>query len=102
MIFGNNFFSPAEAAAAVADHYDALDPFYRRVWGEHVHHGLWQTGKEDKDDAVAALCRLVLARVEIKTSERVCDVGCGYGALARMIANEFGGQVTGLTVSTAQ
>jgi tocopherol O-methyltransferase len=86
----------------VADHYDALDPFYRSVWGEHVHHGLWQTGKENQEDAVLALCRLVLARAEVKAAERVCDVGCGYGALARMIVNEYGGEVTGVTVSAAQ
>ena len=102
MILRNTFFSPAETVSAVADHYEQLDPFYRSVWGEHVHHGLWQTGKEDKSDAVVALCRLVLARAEFKAGERVCDVGCGYGALARMIVNEFGGEVTGFTVSAAQ
>ena len=28
--------------ASVADHYDELDDFYREIWGEHVHHGLWR------------------------------------------------------------
>jgi len=36
----------SQNAVAVADHYDELDPVYRRVWGEHVHHGLWATGRE--------------------------------------------------------
>jgi len=22
------------------------DRFYREIWGEHVHHGLWRSGKE--------------------------------------------------------
>ena len=35
-----------QSAAAVADHYDELDPFYREIWGEHVHHGYWATGRE--------------------------------------------------------
>ncbi|MFO0822257.1 MAG: methyltransferase domain-containing protein [Gemmataceae bacterium] len=26
----------------VADHYQELDRLYPRVWGEHVHHGLWR------------------------------------------------------------
>jgi tocopherol O-methyltransferase len=30
----------------VAGHYDELDHVYREVWGEHVHHGLWRTGRE--------------------------------------------------------
>lgn len=34
----------SQNAVAVADHYDELDPIYRWVWGEYVHHGLWATG----------------------------------------------------------
>ncbi|MBW8754357.1 MAG: SAM-dependent methyltransferase, partial [Sphingomonadales bacterium] len=35
-----------QTAAGVALHYDELDPAYRRIWGEHVHHGYWLTGRE--------------------------------------------------------
>ncbi len=35
----------------VADHYEELDRIYREVWGEHVHHGLWRTGRESKGTA---------------------------------------------------
>lgn len=91
-----------ELVAEVADHYDTLDPFYRTVWGEHVHHGLWITGKETKDEAVEALCQLVLEKLQVQPDDRVCDVGCGYGALARMLSRQYGAQVTGLTVSTHQ
>ena len=41
----------------VADHYDELDPFYREIWGEHVHHGLWESGKETIEEAVVNLVR---------------------------------------------
>ena len=40
-----------QTAAAVAAHYDELDPFYREVWGEHVHHGYWATGRESPEAA---------------------------------------------------
>ena len=33
-------------SSAVAGHYDELDHFYRDVWGDHVHHGLWRRGSE--------------------------------------------------------
>ena len=101
MICTNRYFSAADTRAAIADHYDALDPFYRKVWGEHVHHGLW-TGSEDKDEALGALYRLICDRIQVKAGERICDVGCGYGALARLLAREFDARVTGLTVSRRQ
>ena len=102
MIWTSRYVSPADTRAAIADHYDALDPFYRTVWGEHVHHGFWATGNEDKDEAVGALCRLICERIETKRGERICDVGCGYGAMARLLARQFEAQVTGLTVSQRQ
>lgn len=36
----------ASLEAGVAGHYDALDVFYRDLWGERLHHGLWLTGRE--------------------------------------------------------
>jgi tocopherol O-methyltransferase len=86
----------------VASHYDDLDPYYRRLWGEHVHHGLWETGRESALDAVAKLSRHVAKRALIKNGVRVCDVGCGYGGTARLLAAESGAKVTGITISPKQ
>lgn len=86
----------------VAAHYDELDPFYRSLWGEHVHHGLWETGRESPLAAVDALSRYVAKRAEIKNGTRVCDVGCGYGATSRLLASDYGAQVTGITISPKQ
>ncbi|RZM06556.1 MAG: SAM-dependent methyltransferase, partial [Sphingomonas sp.] len=44
-----------QAAADVAVHYDELDAIYRAVWGEHVHHGLWRTGRESSAEATVTL-----------------------------------------------
>jgi len=88
--------------AEVASHYDELDCFYRDVWGDHVHHGLWVRGDETRDEATRELVRHVAARGGIGHGARVCDIGCGYGATARMLAADFGARVTGVTVSAAQ
>ena len=87
---------------AVARHYDELDPFYRAVWGEHVHHGLFDTGRESVEEATEALVRLVADRAGVGAGDRVVDVGCGYGGTARWLARHRGAQVTGLTLSAAQ
>lgn len=26
-------------------------PHYQGIWGKHIHHGLWRTGKETKEEA---------------------------------------------------
>jgi tocopherol O-methyltransferase len=86
----------------VARHYDELDPFYRELWGEHLHHGLWVTGRESPEEAAKTLVDHVADLAEIGPGTEVCDVGCGYGATARMLAATRGARVTGVTVSAAQ
>jgi tocopherol O-methyltransferase len=90
------------SAADVARHYDQLDRFYRDIWGEHVHHGYWKTGRETPEEAARAMVDLVIERARIKPGMRVLDVGCGYGATARILAQEWEAKVTGVTVSTMQ
>jgi tocopherol O-methyltransferase len=87
---------------AIARHYDELDVFYRDVWGEHVHHGLWLTGDESPDVAVRQLVDHVAEVAQLSPGMTVCDVGCGYGATARQLAKAYGAEVTGLTISGAQ
>jgi tocopherol O-methyltransferase len=88
--------------AAVAAHYDDLDRFYREIWGEHVHHGLWRSGRESPEVAVLQLIALVAEHAEIAPGDLVCDVGCGYGGTARVLAREYGAAVTALTISPTQ
>jgi tocopherol O-methyltransferase len=90
------------SAADVARHYDELDYFYRDVWGDHVHHGLWRTGREDRKTAVRQLAHVVAQEAGVGPGLRICDIGCGYGATARLLAQEYGAEVTAITISPAQ
>lgn len=87
---------------AVAYHYDELDVFYREIWGEHVHHGLWLTGGESAERAVVQLAERVAERAQIREGSTVCDVGCGYGATARLLAQKLGGVVTAISITARQ
>lgn len=87
--------------AEVAEHYDELDPVYRALWGEHVHHGLWRTGRESPAEAVEALSDLVAEHLAFRSGDRLVDIGCGYGATARRFAAR-GAVVTGFTLSAEQ
>lgn len=92
----------SQDAEAVADHYDALDPVYRRVWGDHVHHGLWVTGRETPGEAVEALADTVGDRLRLVPGQACVDIGCGYGATARRLAAARAVSVTGFTLSAEQ
>lgn len=96
------FPSEPQDLIAVSQHYDALDEFYLELWGEHIHHGLWLTGDENATTAVQQLVRHVARAARVKEGDRVCDVGCGYGATARMLARDYGALVTGITLSARQ
>ncbi len=89
---------PAEVAA----HYDDLDKFYRALWGEHVHHGLFLTRGMSPEEATRKLIGVVAAEAKVQPGSTVCDVGCGYGGTSRVLAREYGASVTGLTISAAQ
>lgn len=86
----------------VAEHYDDLNHWYLEIWGEHVHHGLWETGSESVEAATRRLTGKLIEATEIKADNAVVDIGCGYGGTARILANEIGAKVTAFTLSKAQ
>lgn len=92
----------APTVAGAASHYDDLDSFYREIWGEHVHHGLWEEGDESDLQAAENLVRLMARMGDIRAGDRVVDVGCGYGATSRILAERLGAETIGLTISATQ
>jgi tocopherol O-methyltransferase len=91
-----------QTTGAVAAHYDELDSFYREIWGEHVHHGYWATGLETPAEAALSLIDLLASRLRLAPGQRVCDIGCGYGATARYLAERHALDTIGVTISAAQ
>lgn len=86
----------------VAAHYDNLSKWYLEAWGEHVHHGLWESGAETAELAVVQLTQRVAREAAIAPGMTVVDIGCGYGGTSRMLANGYGARVVGYTLSRAQ
>jgi len=86
----------------IVRHYDELSPFYRDVWGIHIHHGYWSTGTETKEEAQEQLIRELASRAKIRNGSRILDVGCGMGGSAIFLSETFGARVIGITISPAQ
>lgn len=92
----------APRAADIAVHYDELDDAYRQIWSDHAHHGLWLTGRESVDEAVAAVVDVTADAAGVGTGSRVIDLGSGYGATGRQLAGNRNAEVTSLTISPRQ
>ncbi len=86
----------------IIEHYDLVSPFYYSLWGEHLHHGYWASGKETKEEAQLALTEHLAKTAGIKTGSKILDVGCGFGASSIYLAQKYSAQTTGITISSVQ
>jgi tocopherol O-methyltransferase len=86
----------------VRQHYDRMSPYYRSLWGEHIHHGYWIRGDESKETAQLQLIEHLAQAAEIPSGAKILDVGCGFGASSIYLAQRHQAEATGITISTVQ
>jgi tocopherol O-methyltransferase len=86
----------------IIEHYDALSPLYRSLWGEHLHHGYWIHGDESKEQAQLQLVAHLAKLADIQPNSQILDIGCGFGASSLYLAEKFAASVTGITISPVQ
>ncbi|MGC1687950.1 MAG: class I SAM-dependent methyltransferase [Candidatus Acidiferrales bacterium] len=86
----------------IVEHYDLVSPYYRSLWGEHLHHGYWISGDESKEKAQLQLIEHLANVANIKPSSDILDIGCGFGASSFYLAEHYNASVTGITISPVQ
>ncbi|HXJ03648.1 MAG TPA: class I SAM-dependent methyltransferase [Candidatus Acidoferrum sp.] len=86
----------------IRDHYDRVSPYYRKLWGEHLHHGYWIGGDETKEEAQLQLIEHLARAAHLTSGCTVLDVGCGFGASSIYLAKQYKAQATGITISPVQ
>ncbi len=95
-----------ELKDGIAAFYDESTAIWEEVWGEHLHHGYYYTGKEtDHQQAQVDMIEesLKFAGVADAASVKTAvDVGCGIGGSSRYLANKYKAQVRGITLSPFQ
>ena len=60
------------------------------------------TNANTLDEAQEAKLDLICRKLDLQASDRVLDIGCGWGAFAQYAARRFGCQVVGVTISVPQ
>lgn len=89
----------------IAAHYDLGNAFYA-LWLDPTWN--YSAALFDGDpaqslaDAQRAKVRRALRAAGVQPGDRVLEIGCGWGALAEMAADEFGARVVGVTLSHEQ
>jgi tocopherol O-methyltransferase len=86
----------------IIEHYDVVSPYYRSLWGEHLHHGYWIRGDESKETAQLQLIEHLAQCAGLKANSDILDIGCGYGGSSFYLARHFRASVTGITISPVQ
>jgi len=86
----------------IIKHYDVITPFYRSLWGEHIHHGYWIRGDESKERAQVQLIEHLARLAHVKPGSDVLDIGCGIGAGSLHLAKTYNVKATGITISRVQ
>jgi tocopherol O-methyltransferase len=86
----------------IIEHYDIMSPFYRSLWGEHLHHGYWIRGDESKERAQVQLIDHLAQLANVKPGSKILDIGCGLGGSSLYLAKHYGAAVTGITISAVQ
>ncbi len=86
----------------IIEHYDLVSPYYRSLWGEHLHHGYWIRGDESKEQAQLQLIEHLAQLAKIKPGSDILDIGCGFGASSLYLAKTYNAVVTGINTSSVQ
>lgn len=89
---------------AVRHHYDVSNDFFRLFLGEAMTYScaFFSRGARTLEEAQEAKLDLVARKLQLRSGERLLDVGCGWGSMALHAAQRYGVRVVGITLSPSQ
>jgi len=84
-------------------HYDIGNDIFESMLDSHMMYscGYWEQA-QTLEEAQLHKLQLICRKLQLKPGERLLDIGCGWGGLARYAATEYGVEVVGITVSKEQ
>lgn len=96
--------SKAQDTRIIRENYDRGNDFYGWFLGERMVYtsGFFQSPDDTLEQAQDNKMNLICQKLQLKPGERLLDIGCGWGTLARHAAREHGVDATGVTLSRNQ
>lgn len=84
-------------------HYNLGNNFYRDMLGKSMAYtcAYWKNAK-DLDQAQYDKFDLICRKINLTSSDRVLELGCGWGSLAKFMAEKYGCSVVAVNISTEQ
>ncbi|CAM8973524.1 unnamed protein product [Rhodiola kirilowii] len=95
----------------IAEFYDGWSGMWEDIWSDHIHHGFYDAGEEtvSLSDHRSAQIRMIEEALRYaglsevgKQRKRIVDVGCGIGGTSRYLAEKYGAESRGITLSPVQ
>jgi tocopherol O-methyltransferase len=86
----------------ILEHYDTISPYYKALWGNHIHHGYWVRGDETKEQAQDQLIEHLAKLAGVARGSHLLDIGCGFGGSSLFLSRTLGVDATGITISPVQ
>ena len=84
-------------------HYDVGNDLYKAMLDKRLVYtcGYWKQAA-NLDEAQETKLDLVCRKIGLRAGDKVLDIGCGWGSFAKFATENYGAQVTGITVSKEQ
>ncbi len=84
-------------------HYDIGNDVFTAMLDSTMSYSCgWWAHADDVEQAQRDKLDLICRKLDLKPGERLLEIGCGWGGLARHAAQHYGVEVTGITVSREQ
>lgn len=88
----------------IREHYDLGNDFYEKFLDASMMYScaLFQSPDETLEEAQKNKKREIIRKLQIKPTDHILEIGCGWGGFAIEAVRQTGCRVTGITLSPAQ
>jgi cyclopropane-fatty-acyl-phospholipid synthase len=98
-----NFQNKLRSLRVAREHYDLGNHMYSYMLDNYMQYtcGYWRNA-QSLNEAQEHKLRMVCEKLQLKKTDRVLELGCGFGGLAKYISEHYGSTVVGYNISKEQ